>query len=179
MLPSRNRTWWCVAVLSLSDGGRNQMRLWSTGCHKKKTTTVMNSLCEKCIFFFIGCLFGWVGVLGNSLQRCWRCEGCSKQVIYSRLSASFAFSSVHPFLLSFAVHFLFSVLGAVSVSQLPRHKSSSVYSAVVLLFLHGNLLSCVLFVTCIVCWEHAFSIFKHFKRLCVTLHFNFNFKGRL
>lgn len=81
-------------------------------------------------FFFIGCLFGWVGVLGNSLQRCWRCKGCSKQVIYSRLSASFAFSSVHLFLLSFAVHFLFSVLGAVSVSQLPRHKSSSVYLAV-------------------------------------------------
>lgn len=70
LLPKIVACRWCLAVLllwqrlicSISDGGRNQMRLWSAGCHKCTYKLLMNSLCEKQNAFVlsVGCLVGWV-----------------------------------------------------------------------------------------------------------------------
>lgn len=50
-------------IVFLTDGGRNQMSLWSGGCHKHTAKLLMNSLCEKHNAFvqLVGCLVGWVG----------------------------------------------------------------------------------------------------------------------
>lgn len=72
LLPKIVTCGWCLTVLllwqrlifSLIFGGRNQMRLWSGGCHRHINKLLMNSLAHNAFVPLDGCSVGWVGWWG-------------------------------------------------------------------------------------------------------------------
>lgn len=79
---------WQRLIFSLSDGGRNQTRLWSGGRHKHTNKLLMNSLCKEHNAFvpLVGCLVGWVdGLVGEHSAGIWKMWGFWCRVIYSQL----------------------------------------------------------------------------------------------